>query len=455
MKPAGLVRKFLRLASPAYRAGDFRAKPDDGVPMDIGKGDGEQACGFGTALARRIDAAEVVRLVDLAAALMEPAGQGQDLFLVGGVACGPALVLADHRHAGGVGQLEQCRVDLDQTSKRRIALRHLRNDLQREAFRLAAGLDGIVLFFRLDLKREQLAEVITGSPGFEIEPAWLVVMAGDESPQIPPHDDRDRHRSQGSHVAHVLEMDGRDAAQLRERKIEGARAQRAIDEVKARSQIVGVGYDPDAVQQIEGAGLRRNVGRGEGVPDVRLVAGCHFFRQDPPMALVVERIHHAAPEASQCLHFRGGDQSNLRQRQRLLEQGKKASREGIDGCLRASLRGGRFQLQQVEAAGPMDSRIQQTTANRRGSDRHRARARDRCGEPWAQVIDGGLQTLGQLRSRLDVVEVAPVLAIGDDAAGFSFARRKPAVRLNGARHPNGFAGAGCQVNRGQDHVAAS
>ncbi|MNE31799.1 hypothetical protein D3C80_1253830 [compost metagenome] len=72
----------------------------------------------------------------------------------------------------------------------------------------------------LDMQREELAEHLGRHPLPHGQRARRIVMAGDHPPQLAVDDDRNRHRRAHTHVAQVLAMDGRDAAQVRVGEIE-------------------------------------------------------------------------------------------------------------------------------------------------------------------------------------------------------------------------------------------
>jgi hypothetical protein len=74
-----------------------------------------------------------------------------------------------------------------------------------------------------DLQRQQLAQVLAGQPrAGTAGSARRMVVAGDQAPQPAADHDRHRHGRQRAHVAHVLQVDRRDAAQLRERQVDAA-----------------------------------------------------------------------------------------------------------------------------------------------------------------------------------------------------------------------------------------
>ena len=76
------------------------------------------------------------------------------------------------------------------------------------------------LLQRMQAHREELPEELGRGPLRHRQDARRVVMAGDQPPQPPIGDHRDRHRRGDAHVLQVLAVDGRDAAQVGERQVE-------------------------------------------------------------------------------------------------------------------------------------------------------------------------------------------------------------------------------------------
>ena len=128
--------------------------------------------------------------------------------------------------------------------------------------RAQRGVVARVMMRGRQVQREEVAEHLGGDAHRHRQRLRLVVMAGDQAPELAADDDRDRHRRRDAHVAQIFEMHRRDAAQMGEGEVErGAGGVEFRRDEAARP--AGVGDDADRVLQIEHARLLRNVGGGE------------------------------------------------------------------------------------------------------------------------------------------------------------------------------------------------
>ena len=112
---------------------------------------------------------------------------------------------------------------------------------------------------RLELEREDLGEEVAGIAHLQRHPLRLLVVAGDQAPQVAVAQDRDRHGGERPHVAHVFEMDRRHAAQHGIAQIERIGASR-LDRDR---RVIGIGDDAQPVAAVEIARLGRECRRRE------------------------------------------------------------------------------------------------------------------------------------------------------------------------------------------------
>ena len=125
-----------------------------------------------------------------------------------------------------------------------------------------AGLERVLL--GRDLEREDLAQEVAGGPDVAAaRRRGVLVVAGDQPPQLAVVQERDRHRRGGAHVAHVFEVDGRDAAQDGEAQVERTAGQRVAGRHERHGLVAGVRDQPQPVEPVELARLGRDVGGGE------------------------------------------------------------------------------------------------------------------------------------------------------------------------------------------------
>ena len=115
-----------------------------------------------------------------------------------------------------------------------------------------------------------------------------VVVAGDEAPELPAVDQRDRHRRDHAHVGQVLQVHRRDAAQHGAGEVErpaGGRLQR-------HRRVGRVRDDPHPVGRVQRAGLRRDVAGRVAQAEERLEVGTAVLGDHLAVPLRVEAVDH-------------------------------------------------------------------------------------------------------------------------------------------------------------------
>ncbi len=124
-------------------------------------------------------------------------------------------------------------------------------------------------------------------------------MAGKQTPEFSPDDDRNRHRGADLHVPQVFEVNGRDRAGHGQREVERLTlgAELRIDR---RDLVVHVGDQPQMVALVKFAGLPRNVRGREMQAQVGLAIRLGLcLGDDGAVPLGAELVDHDAVEARQ------------------------------------------------------------------------------------------------------------------------------------------------------------
>ena len=151
-----------------------------------------------------------------------------------------------------------------------------------------------------DLLRGDLAQELGGRPGVLARPVRSgVVVAGDQPPQLPADDQRDRHRGGDAHVLEVLEVDGRDAAQRRERQVQRRPGPRVQHGVQRHRRVGDVGDEPGPVDRVEAPGLGGDVGGRVVQPEERVEVGAALLGDHLAVPVAVEPVDHHPVELGQ------------------------------------------------------------------------------------------------------------------------------------------------------------
>ncbi|MNO24586.1 hypothetical protein D3C76_144110 [compost metagenome] len=205
---------FRRLPGPVHRAHLFRAEPHQVVRMDLRDGHRQHTAGMGRQLRQLVDVAAYVVAVEyrVFTALGQPMHQRRDLRLRWRLADQVAAVGRDHRSAAGVGELQQDLGQVAQAVTDAVMVGHRRNhahDVLAQVEQFARAGVGLA---RFDLQRQHAGQQLAGGASRQAHRARLIVVTGHQPPQLPVDHDRQRHRRQGAHVAHVLQVHRRHAA---------------------------------------------------------------------------------------------------------------------------------------------------------------------------------------------------------------------------------------------------
>ncbi len=195
-----------------------------------------------------------------------------------------------------LGQLQQSLADAVAVGHGREHLHHGLTQRQ-STIGFRVGLGGI------DLQRQHPTEQLAGGPRLEGYPLRLAIVTEHQSPETAADHDGNRHGGQGAHVSHVLQVHRRHAAQLREAEVERLAGQRIGLRLQRRRLVVGVADHPDAVGQVQAAGLGRDVRGGKSQPQIAGYAGIALLGQHLSVTFFVEAIDHGVVEAGDALGF--------------------------------------------------------------------------------------------------------------------------------------------------------
>jgi hypothetical protein len=153
---------------------------------------------------------------------------------------------------------------------------------------------------------EQTPEQLGHRPACQRRAHWPAVVAGDQPPEGAIDDQRDRHRSRGAHVAQVLQMHRRDAAQRGQREVQRGAAARQ----HRYAVVVGIRNDPGRIAQVQRPRLRRDVAGRIAQPEIRRLSPRPVLGNHGAAAVRREAVDHHPVVARQA-----GDGGGRRARQ--------------------------------------------------------------------------------------------------------------------------------------------
>ena len=136
-------------------------------------------------------------------------------------------------------------------------------------------------------------------------------MAGNQAPQLALDDQRHRHRRQRAHVAHILQVNRRDAAQGRMRQIIRQAGDGIHGRLQAGRHVIGVLDQAYAVEHVQLARLARNIAGRKALPQVGAIAIGPAFGQHMAMAIAIELVHHHAAKAGHVADLLCGQAAHL------------------------------------------------------------------------------------------------------------------------------------------------
>ena len=229
------------------------------------------------------------------ALLFEPGHDAVDGVVVRGVAEGQHALVGNDRHPAGAREAQQFREDAAHVVDDVGALGQVAQHFHHHAPHLEAEGQFARVLARLDAQRQHLAQLLAGGALLEFHRRRAFVVAGNQAPELALDDERDRHRGQRAHVAHVLQVHRRHAAQGCERQIVGGAGDRIARRYQRRRRVVGVLDQADALQRVQFARLGRDVRGREALAHIGHVIVLLRLGHHVAVAVGVELVdHHAA-----------------------------------------------------------------------------------------------------------------------------------------------------------------
>ncbi len=254
------------------------------------------------------------------------------------------LALVQQRGAGGPQRLQH---RLRGVEQRGAPIPLARDRLDHALFQAADRHLGLPLgeaFERRDAGADRLGQQLAHRADLEMHEARHVMVAGHQPPQPPADHQRDHQRRAHAHVAQILHVDRRDAAQHALRHVEG---RPLPGRLQRRRHVFDIGQHPHAVALVQAAGDLRDVGGRVAVAEEGFQAVALLLGQHLAVPLLVEAIDHHAVVAGQV-----AEQPGRAVRQRDQRAGVEDGGQGPLDMHRQIDRGaGRFQLDHQPGAG--------------------------------------------------------------------------------------------------------
>lgn len=304
----------LRLAGPVDGLHHFRPEPQQIMRVDARNRHRQQAAGIAhIGAGRRMQRAQLIGMEHFAMAVRaQPLHQFAHLLFAGRVAVGQHAVVDDDGRAIRAGKAQQLGKHAAQAvGKVDLLLRQAGQHADHGAPHFQAKLQFAGVGARLDAQRQDLPQLFAHGALLERHRQGRFVMAGNQAPQLALDDQRHRHRRQGAHVAHILQVNRRDAAQGRMRQIIRQAGNGIHGRLQARRRVIGVLDQADTVEHVQLARLARNIAGGKALPQVGAVAVGPAFGQHMAMAIAIELVHHHAAKAGHVADLLCGQAAHL------------------------------------------------------------------------------------------------------------------------------------------------
>jgi hypothetical protein len=243
----------------------------------------------------------------IAAGRLHPLLEGAQLRRGRDLAGAQHLVVVEQRRAGGVQRLQQ-RARVAQQRQAPVALGGGGLD---QALLEPADLDrhlGIgVVVDRGDARGDHLGQQVGRGTHGKAQVVGAVVVAGDQAPQLTLAHQRHHQRGRHAHVAQVLQVQWRHAAQRAHRHVQFGGAAGHLARHQSGGGIVDVDQKPHAIADVQLAGALRDVGGRIVVTEQRLEPWIARLGDDLAVAVGVELVDHDAVVAghlAEALHHR-------------------------------------------------------------------------------------------------------------------------------------------------------
>ncbi|MNS91236.1 hypothetical protein D3C72_1253160 [compost metagenome] len=131
-----------------------------------------------------------------------------------------------------------------------------------------------------DPHRQELRGKIAGFTDGKGYRMGCSVVAGNQAPESAIDDDRHRHRSGRTHIAHIFEMNRRHTAKLRKAHIEHCSRFRIHRRPDRDGLIIDIGNHSQAIDGVELPRLRRDIARRKAKSEIRRQSPASGFRHD-------------------------------------------------------------------------------------------------------------------------------------------------------------------------------
>ncbi len=305
---------------------------------------------------------------------------------------------------------------------------------------MRGGLQGVPGAQGLQVQGEKFAEHFRRHPLAHGQAARCVMVAGNQAPQGPVDDHRNGHRGAHAHVAQVLAVDRRDAAQVRVGEV-----QRLAGEVQDRHDGHGlearIGNDPYRVAQVQRTGLLGDVRGREVLPQEAFQATAPGLSHHLAGAVGAKLVDHHPVIAEQGAHAPG---RVLDQLVRALDLAQLGDHRAHQLHRLGDARAGGLELEDDRAFVDVRRHVERLARGDHHAERQR-RARGLL-DPCQRVAQGVRGFAADHCLQALAIELAGDaehgLAVGrmaQDDAGRGVAGQEAAVRLDAARNLDGFA----------------
>ena len=193
--------------------------------------------------------------------------------------------------------------------------------------------------------------------------AWLHGVAGHQAPQAAFMHQRYRHRRAGTHVAHVVQVHRRDAAQHRHAQVGGRRVALILGPHQRSRGVAVVRDQAYPVAAVEFAGLCWNVRFGEAQVQVGRQQAVAILGHHDAVPASIELVDQGAVEAGEPAHVRGSQLAEVFHGAGRLDAGHQLADGRIQLFQRAGLARNRcFQLDQQIGGGTVHQQLMPAVA---------------------------------------------------------------------------------------------
>ena len=323
-------------------------------------------------------AGQRVGVKDVVASLaLQPIGDPRGLGLAGGHAQEGALPLVEDRRPPRLDHLQEGDLLARQPLHIVVGQGHPGQELDLERLPAEPVLEFVAPLLGDDLDREDLAQEVAGGPGLVRDHPRGPVMAGDQPPEFPLEEDRNRHGSGRPHVDHVFDVDRRDAPERGVAQVQRAARVRVERRDDRHRGIAGVGDQADPAVPVERPGLSGDVGGGEPEVEVggqRVVAVLGDHRAVP---VLVEPVDQDPVEPDDPADLGGREPADLDHPGCRVQGRHEGPGHRVKVAERGQVvRGGRLEFQDQEAFGPVEDGVEWSTT---AVGRHRTLGQEQRG----------------------------------------------------------------------------